>query len=112
MADDNSTEIFLIYEYQQFFDTTRHLVKPAWKSLDAAKEDVLRRGQERWQFIQDNDGRYYSLGDGEFIDRWREEDGEWIYEFAQTNSVTLTGEWKGGWARWAIAPWTLKDKPG
>lgn len=110
MADSNSTRIFLVYEYEQYHDSTRHLIEPAFVHLEDAKATVLECGRQLWEYMNSSraSGRY-NIGKGIFIDRWREcENGELVYEFSQTDSVTLTGEWMGGWARWAIVPYPLK----
>jgi len=106
---DQQKQVYLVYQYEQFFDSARHLVR-IFSDLESAKSYSERVSLLRFEYIKKHPERYES-GESAYVSRWSIDDDEdppeLRYEYGQEDSVTLTGEWIGGWGRYAVVTYPI-----
>lgn len=105
-----STVVYLIYQYERFDDTERHLVGDAYSDLASAKARVEKMAQSEFAYMQKEPMRYRI--EGEMVSKWMGEGNKHIYEVTCESLVGWKGGWWGGLLRFLITPITVQEAGG
>ena len=100
-------KVYLVYEYAQFGDNERHLIAGR-TTMELAQKVSKERANADFEYMKKHPERYRIVSP--MVVREYTEDNEWIYEYGEERSVTLTGEWTGGWGRYAVVPFDIEGE--